>query len=757
MRHILYISLVLLIAGCTNEENFSDTLSGKGKTPLLINATINTGKADSRASGNNFVSGDQLLTYIRHIKSGDAIGNYTYVSNTPNDGYNKLVTYTKGSAAMSAEDEYKVRTTSDLTSTAYWDDFSNSSDDETDLRTAGHGLQSYYGYCYNGGTHYSLTEDTGVLTWTVGSENPVGCIDQSTATKVQNADLLWSPTQTKVVYSHGATYDANHNVTAFTIPYTHAMSQVTVKVIADNSAGFVSGTNPLASTKLILNAMNINTRLTAPSSATPSSAFFPSIQTDGNYIKNIKMYAKEPYPDSHEFWREFVAIVAPGTKLKEGEQLLEIIDAHGNNYTVTITAAMLSTDDGKWGNGLSGDQIGTDGGKQYIVTQPGVNYHLDVTIKKSAVQAHSSLANWTDVNATANGDIYFPDDVDVIIDDSYDGTEGSKSPVNVEIIDKDQFKNNASFSLFRVQATNDNTDNLGNNSEAPKAYIFNTRRNEDYTFESISTFTNTGGDPDDYWTNAPELYWPNNSAKFYYRALAKFNSVDAGANNITYVGEADRSTKGTSVSQGTIATGHDILWGTTPKHYGSAYQKTYQRGYPIPPRTHGVPIVFEHAMSKVSFTLETTNDASVLPNNAKMELSEASFVISNLYTAGTIRIDDGNIDLTGSTSDAISANKGGATNQQTRNLVTDLIVVPQSLEGAIVTITFTDGESNVYSTYTIPLNQCVVLGVSTPITAWERGKNYSYTIKIKKEAVQFHALVKDWDVVPGEGNAALVW
>ena len=80
MRNILYISLVLLIAGCTNEENFSDTLSGKGKTPLTINATINTGKAQTRASGNNFVEGDKLLTYIRHITSGNAINNYTYVS-----------------------------------------------------------------------------------------------------------------------------------------------------------------------------------------------------------------------------------------------------------------------------------------------------------------------------------------------------------------------------------------------------------------------------------------------------------------------------------------------------------------------------------------------------------------------------------------------------------------------------------------------------------------------------------------------------
>lgn len=733
MRNILYVSLVLLIAGCTNEDNFSDTLSGKGKTPLLINATINTGKAQTRASGNSFDVGDELKAYLRHTNGG-TLNNYTVVDA---DYAKKLVTITKTSTGFNTD--------------SYWDDFSNSAAAATDLRTGGHGLHSFYGYCYNGGSLYSLTETSGVLTWTVGSGTPV---DQSTATKVKNADILWSPEQSTITYIHGDTHDATHGL--FTIPYTHAMSQVTVKVIADNSAagGFVSDTNPLASTELILDAMNIHTTLTAPLCATPSTAFSPLIQTESSYIKNVKMYAKEPYPNGHEFWREFVAIVAPGTKLKEGEQILEIFNAHGNNYTVTITDEMLSTASGKWGNGLSGEnQIGAEGGKNYIVTQPGVNYYLTVTVQKSAVQAHSSLANWTDVNATANGDIYFPDDVDVILDDSY---PGGSSPISVETIDQNLFVNNASFSLFRDQATDANTDYLGNNSEAPKPYT--TRSNEDYVFESIPKFKNTGVDPDDYWINSPELFWPNNSAKFYFRALAKFNSVDAGANNISYVGAEDRLTKGTSVSQGTIAGGNDILWGTTPKHYGYAYQKTYKKGYPIPPRTRGVPIVFEHAMSKVSFTLETTNDASVSANNAKMELSEASFVISNLYTEGTIRIDDGNIDLTGSTSNAISVDKGGTTNQQTRNLVTDLIVVPQTLgENVIVTITFTDGESNVYSTYTIPLNQCVISGDTTPITAWERGKNYSYTIRVEKEKVQLKALVKDWDPVEVSGNAALVW
>lgn len=718
MRHILYISLVLLIAGCTNEDNFSDTLSGKGKTPLTINATINTGRAHTRASGNSFDVDDQLKAYLRHTNGG-TLNNYTLVDA---DYAKKLITITKTSTGFSTD--------------SYWDDFSNSATAATDIRTDGHGLHSFYGYCYNGGSLYSLTEDTGVLTWTVGSGTPV---DQTSAIKVQNADLLWSPEQSTITYSHGDTHDADHGL--FTIPYTHAMSQVTVKVIADNSddGGFVSDTNPLASTELILDAMNINTTLTAP-----SSGFSPSIQTDGSYIKNVKMYAKEPYPNDHEFWREFVAIVAPGTKLKEGEQILEIFNVDRNNYNVKITSTMLG--DGCWGTGHSGGQIGEEDGKKYVITQPGKNYYLTVTVQKSAVQAHSTLADWTDVNATANGEIYFPDDVEVILDDSYpDGT----SPVNVEAIDKNKFVNGASFSLFRLLSTGDNTES----GKEGSSY----RPNDDggghsgYTFATISTFVDDTTPADnDEWVHNPKLFWLNNTDKFYYRALAQFNSSTGSApnivNNIEKVGTLEPLVKGTAVSQGTIGDGHDILWGITPKHYGYAHQITYEKGAPIPPRTHGVPIIFEHALSKISFTLTTTGDADPLPTNAKVNLTGATIAIGNIYTSATITIDNGEMDFTGKSrsSDAISATTS----------ISEYIVIPQTFEDdAVVTITLPN-ESN--ATYKIPLKNCTVSGDNTS-TAWERGKNYSYNIHVEKEKIKFNVVVKDWEQVTGSGNAALEW
>lgn len=731
IRNILYISAIMLLTGCSKDADISNsTLSGNGeKTPLRINATLNTDRAGTRAEGNTFAVNDQLKVYIRHTTGGSK-GSYTTVSagQAPS-----LVTINVTSTGPSP-----------TLSPIYWDDFSNSATDATDLRTSGHGLQSYYSYCYNGGTPTTdLNESTSVLGWTVKTA-------QNTGTNLQNSDILWSPEQATVPYSHSTAYDSGHG--DFQIPYKHAMSEVTVTVTA--AAGFDGSTNPLSNTQLILNAMNTVTELNAH-----SQSFSPLKQETAENIKAVTMRA-ESYT-AGTLTRDYTAIVAPGTILKEDVKLLDITNAHGNNYTVTITAAMLSSANSTdWGYGLSGDnQIGIDGGKHYIVTQPGVNYHLDVTINKSSVQTHATLADWTTVTAESEGDITLnDDDTNLYMDDSQ-VPEGQRD-VAIVGVDKNNFSNGASFSLFRVNTKHNAIDpNTENDDSTPLSSW--TRPNDTsgnypgYEFATISTFTNDATEADDdKWTNAPIIYWPNITQKYYFRALAKYHDNVSGL-NISSVGSITPSLdKGTAVSQGTIsegvATGDDILWGTTPKHYGYTYQKTYLRGYPIPPRKGGVPIAFEHALSKISITLETTDDAEVLETNAKVDLTDATIAISNIYTNATITIDNGDMDFTGKSKveNAISA-----TATTFKNL--NLLVIPQTFgDNALVTITLPNENNAVYS---IPLKDCVVSGGSTPVTAWERGKNYSYTIHIEKEKVQFHVLVKDWDVVNGSGNAALEW
>lgn len=698
-RRLLYISLVLLLAGCAKEADLSNTQTSEEKTPLLINATLSTGRAQTRASGNEFSTGDQLKVYLRHT-TGGTLGNYNYLTPSSTDYANKLVTFTKEASGF--------------TSTAYWDDFSDPNSADTNIRTTGHGLHSYYSYCYNGGTpSTALTEGTSVLGWTVQT-------DQSSEAFYRKSDILWSPEQETVQYFHSTAHSgAGINHGTIELPFTHAMSQITVTVTAaDGFDGFT--TTPLTNTVLTLNNMHTVSTLTARTSN------WVDVPGDANAnVKPITMYGA-PYTSG--LTRNYTAIVAPETKLKVDEKLLDVVNADGNNYTLDITSAMLDNDTG-WGKDHAAPKQGEEDGKKYVITQPGYNYHLDLTINKSAVQGHATLTGWTDVNASGTGEIVLTDnDTNLVMDDE---AVSGITDIDVVAVDKNEFKSGSRFSLFRTSGT---------------------RTNDGYEFATISTFYDNEGEANDQWNNNPAIYWPNVTTSYYYRALAKFNSPDsegtyAGKNNIESVGTIDPLAKATTVSQGTIAGGNDILWGTTPQHKGYS-NTTYERGVAIPPRKGGVPIAFEHAMSKIAFTIETTNVVLT-----QVDLKNAAFNISNIYTNGNITIDNGNIATTGDL--AASTLTANADNEETTSkaLFTEQIVVPQTFrDDAKVNITLANN-----ATYSIPLKDCVVSGGTTPITAWERGKNYTYTIHVEKERVQAHVLVKDWDAVAGSGTATLDW
>ena len=79
-------------------------------------------------------------------------------------------------------------------------------------------------------------------------------------------------------------------------------------------------------------------------------------------------------------------------------------------------------------------------------------------------------------------------------------------------------------------------------------------------------------------------------------------------------------------------------------------------------------------------------------------------------------------------------------------------MVPQNIADASrLVITLKDG-----TTYSVQLNLCEDKD-DAGITTWERGKSYTYTITLKKEEIQFRALVKDWIEETGSGNATLDW
>ena len=730
LKKVLYILSIAALSAC-DDSVVSDNpfLNGVEKTPIETSALLDVSSSEStRAANKDFAQDDKLLAYLRHVTwDGNSSGDRTpvTVNNSPT-----LVTFTKGTTAC---DEYSgsditpigtnqalglssrnTKQTSDLTAipALYWDDFSRASTDSEeegayDIRTSGHYLQSYYGYCFNGGEgknnekgntvigniSAALVEETGVLGWKVP-------YDQTTQTSLTGCDLLWSAEQTPIQYAHGSQNNGGAHGT-LVLPYTHAMSMVTVDVVAKD--GFSAGA--LNNTWVELQGMNKTATFTAPT-LTISDAGTGTDEKPGL----VKMYKETPTSDTESNPKcTFKALVVPNTSLSQGALFLKIFDADGNNYDLKITSSILTS----WTSGLKDSKM-----------QSGYNYHLTVTINKVGMDVQSTLSDWKTVEAVGEGDIQFPEDD---VTEIYTTTDGAGNPTGSKV----------DFSTTEgKQLANFNT------SSSFSLYTKGTSESDVYAYATTSTYTQGTGSTK-YWKNDPEIYWPNDHDKFYFRALAIYNApAEDGSYNI----QAYTPTSSNTVTQAT-----DYVWATTPAHKvkktdGSG-EATYAKSAAITPRTGDVPLAFEHVMSKITVKLATSTAADAV------DLSSALLSISKLVDSGTISIEDGTI-TGGSIADTpISEFCPSGQMLEGKTVLENYTMIPQQItDDAIMTIKLADG-----TTYKLQLNTCVQDGTTAPITAWLRGIHYTYTITLTKEAISFRVMIKNWDEKKGSGNANLDW
>lgn len=613
---------------------------------LSITTTLSGSAVQTKAAGSNLAVGDVLYAYIRQVEKD---GSSDYKAVDPSVEQWVTLTVKGASAAVNPTVTPNRESTSSFQETVYWDDFSTT---EHDLRAEGHALQSYYGYCYNGHTgHFAPNEKAGKLTWQVAADQTGG---------YQTSDLLWSNMQNPVEYIHGTQGDSTSHGT-LTIPYTHAMSKVTVVVKTD---GVFDGT-ALASTSAELTQVYQQGEMNAPEgTVVPVEASKDDIQM---------------HPIAEATEKTFEALMIPGLKLTEGLTLAQINNVANNNYKIALTDKILTS----WSSQLAEGK-----------TMPGVNYKLTLTVKKQSVNIVASLTDWVNVEATGEGIVRFTNDVTSIT-----GGTGGTALADGSAVDVFWVKRMAEETALSTVATTD--------------------------YATTSTYHAT----DAKWTNDPALYWDNGTDCYYFRGLAKKE------------GDAIKSYKPTSgdysfdVEQST-----DLLWATTPAHTGQLEgggTKEYTEGTAINPRTGNVPLRFDHAMSQISFKLQTTEGAD------KVELDGATLSLAQVVKKGTIEPASGKI-----TPSAEEGDKADLT------LTTDpSIVVPQTLtDEMILTIRLKDNTT----TYKIALKNCKLTD-GTAVTTWEGGKHYTYTITLKKEAVQLIAFVKNWVVVNVNGDANLDW
>ena len=626
---ILSISALMLLSGCSSDITSFDSSERLelGFNPSLSSSVV------SRATAAEFATNDELLIYVRHV-NGTSIDSYTDVDTK----LDRLVT-------LKVNDNKSVAVEG---TPLYWDDFSKSAESDKDIRATNHGLQSYYGYCYNGGTSKSFTESTGELEWTAVTA-------PTSATDIQHTDLLWSAAQDMITYSHASV--ENGTTGTLSVPFTHAMSEFTVILNAEEGYSDKAFEN----TSVTLHNMNSVGSFIAPLSTVV-----------GSEAKDFTMYSAE---DAKVKTRTYIALTVPGTALYTENLFLTISNAEGNNYTYKLSADNLS--DTAWGKALAEGK-----------TLPGNNYKLTLTLNKSGVSAVATLADWVTVEAEGDALIDFTADVK------------SHNIAN-------KLTEGNAFNLWMTAAT-----------EKP-AYTATSTRTAEYTANGLSL-------------NSP-IYWPNGTDTYYFRAEANYDGE-----KLTTLGEGDDAK--------VVKQGQDRVWATTAEHKAPNATKTYNAGEAIAPRTGSVPFEFKHVMSKVIINL-TTPTAEKGANEAStkhVDLTDASLSLSNVYPSGKLDIHTGAVTATG-TPQAITA---------TNSL--NEYVVPQATEDMVLTVTLNDG-----TRYTFNLANAKVVKdgkpTTEPISLWEQGNVYTYTINISKQAVELLGYVKDWVKNEVSGNAELIW
>lgn len=742
-RNLIYIiPLISTLLSCSDEvvEKGTEYLNGSEKTPIIVATNLQVSKPSTRAVDAQWETNDELVAYIQHVKQESSGNELVNVTGTEP----RLVNFKIGELTDDHHNEADNFTTHEATSILsvtdanglYWDDFSNSSSAEYDLRTKDpqHALQVKYGYCYNGGTPTTaLVENSGVLGWTVKTDQTSG---------FKTSDLLWSSTQTPVAYDHGDDNTITGRTPKLTIPYTHAMSKVTIEVICKD--GFNKSADDIfnsstALSSVVLQGMNTVATVTAPTQT-----------ISGETAANITMKKGSIVDSETEKKCTFEAIIVP-TAMTDGKLLATINDVDGNKYDINLTSTILSnapsSGESAWSTQLVSD-----------VTKPGVNYMLTVTIKKQEIKVEAKIADWEQVNAESEAEIKFTTDIS-----SY-AYDPEKYPYPSDKIKT--FNEGDLIDLYKTAKPKPTE------TQTP---TFNTR-------SSILQYTVSDGTGRwDYATNDPYnqpiLYWDKEGDLEYFRAIYPSNKVTPSENNKFTITAGEGSE-------------FDILWGTTAKHSGKKIDGitgyTYEEGVAIDPRTKEVPLIFYHKTSKVKVVLRTPATEA----EGKVTITSAKIQFTNLYTQNTVNMTDGTLGTPTDSRPAIVFTEDSQTpaydkrpktaSELTNNqaATNELFMIPQEIpddisstpsvnEAAYIIITLSDN-----TTYKLKLRDCKCVTVDSDgnlsiqkdekgqdkyVTEWEPGESYTYYINVTKEKIQFFALIKDWKEVNVSGDATMDW
>lgn len=397
------------------------------------------------------------------------------------------------------------------------------------------------------------------------------------------------------------------------------------------------------------------------------------------------------------------ALLVPGTDMTAKTEAVSF-SIEGNRYVLTkaqlydaIKENPANVEDRKVKEAVLA------GGK-YL--KAGVNYEFVFRVSKTDIEITAAVKDWEDVTAEEDEPV-------INVTASVGGNESGKHD---------------GFTAFAFYLS----DAAGENAET--------------AYTQMTTATGTKTDGSEKWTFTPRLYWPSHSTHYFMRgvfpAATSVTNGKIAITNTTYDNQASPSNL--LVGAPVIASG--IMCGNDD------HTQVDMSSGGICAREATVNLTFNYMTTQVEVRLSTPDTGS-----DRVTLAGAKVEIVDGYTNGTVNIHDKTVDVTGNAAD-YTVGHVASEDANSRHAT----VVPQSLTNSDgkdlrfrITLTNADGTTDIYYT-TIKNIKVKTSADAAPasITAWEPGKRYIYSLKMRKTEMQVSAAVVDWLVAEGEDD---VW
>ncbi|MBQ0045929.1 MAG: fimbrillin family protein [Prevotellaceae bacterium] len=609
----------------------------------------------------------------------------------------------------------------------YWDDYGTADPNNmSDGRGRKKGL-TIYGVAVNDETTAPEVSTWEALSWTLAA-------DQSNNWNTK--DLLIS--NNVKVGGPDDTYKFEERSLGKLLEFTHAMSKITVRLIANDGfpttgTGLVGNTTnkfeALPEVKLTSNetggsntewaytSCNVNVTTGAVTSAAN-----PAV---------ITMYSQTT--SDNTYTAIYDALVVPGSCFgTDDNAVIARIEADGNIYYVTakeIRAKSASTD------------YKTASGKNYIIT---------VKVNKTDIDVTATIKNWEDVEA---------------------GEASPKINVTADWGDASATGTITEFCLYR-SASDVKSDPKVKNDMSGYSKGLNTAANNGF-FPHESVITKSSGT----WTMSPALYWPAHDTHYHFRGVMPTTSTAAiadgtkptaphvealSASDATQIIKIWDAEFGADLFPSNLAIGKPIIPAGTKCSNGD-HPAVDVNDYGICATEGKINLEFKYMMSQVEVELKTTD------GDDKVRLEDATVEIINGYIEGYAKLGDREIVPTGSvdafTLPAVSTAGLSGDALTTAENTRKGAIVPQKLYSTTsytatpsndftstnnlrfkITITNTDGTHDVYYTDIAPIKK---KGTTTgemvaPDGYWKSGTHYKYELTLSKTGLTVIATLKDW-------------